>query len=164
MKKVSAVIILLAMTLVTLMGCADRRPSDYAGTVDTSGVVLPEILSLGSRIPEEKNSVLCVAALRGGPATVSETFSLAAAVKTSAEVAEENRAEEEAYRRLIASSAFRGEPADQDLYIYRYNYKLSEEAKAAGMEKKTRSSGTRKKKKKAEQNADSEGQLSLFSL
>ena len=34
----------------------------------------------------------------------------------------------------------------------------------AGMEKKTRSSGTRKKKKKAEQNADSEGQLSLFSL
>ncbi len=131
MKKAVAVVFLLALTLVTFVGCADSHPSDYAGMVDTSGVLLPENVFVEDRVSEEENPTFREAVLRQGRATVSDTFSITAVVKTEPEVTEENRAEE-AYERLIANSAFVGEPADQDLFLYRYTYKLCEEAKATG--------------------------------
>lgn len=129
MNKAFGVISLLALILVTLVGCAGSYPSDYAGMVNTSGVVLPENVYVENSVSEGENPAFREAILRQGRATVSDMFSLTAAVKTSAEVVKENPAEA-AYKRLIASSTFCGEPADQDLYIYRYMYRLSEQAKA----------------------------------
>lgn len=136
MKKVFAATFLLTLTLVALISCKDSCPSDYAGLVDTSVVVLPEIIFVEDCVSEEEDTVFRGAVLRQGSVTVSDTFSLTAAVKTEPEVTEEIRTVE-AYKRLIANSSFGGEPDDQDLYIYRYTYKFSEEAKAAGMEMET---------------------------